>query len=83
MRRLEGLTKAVEAMRAAHDARHKAMLENGYKVCPMCGSNYTKSPVCGVCYDVLMKYKKVGRLPIKLVTHAVAAGLMKGGAKGG
>lgn len=49
-----------------------------FAVCKMCGSSYTRLPICGVCYDTLMKYKKAGRLPKRLVPFAMAAGLMKG-----
>ena len=69
---------AVAKWRKLHDERHSKMLADGFAVCKMCGSSYTRLPICGVCYDTLMKYKKAGRLPKRLVPFAMAAGLMKG-----
>ncbi len=77
MKTLEGVKDYVESWRKACEARKKRMLENGFKVCPMCNASYTKDPVCGICYSELLKYKKIGRLPKRLVPFAIATGLMK------
>lgn len=77
MKTLEGVKDYIESLRKACEIRHKKMLENGYKVCPMCNANFTRAPVCAICYDRLMGYKKIGRLPKKLVPFAIATGLMK------
>ena len=77
MKDLKGTREYIESWRKACEERHKRMLENGYIVCPMCNSNYTQSPVCGVCYSELLRYKKIGRLPRRLVPFAIATGLMK------
>lgn len=74
---LKGIKQSIEKAHLLFKVRHEAMLAQGYRVCPMCNVNYTQYALCAKCLDILRNYKKLGRLPRKLIPFAIAAGMMK------